>query len=224
MSENISIENANQEMENKKQKMIELEQNIEIKKEARLILSLYEETETNIKESSKAKATKDVVGKNFENTLQKIIKIINPSLECELRTKNKDFGFTADNTITKNGKIVMICEYKGHYLDSCFLERALIGIAKTIVNFLEQNMEIPLFEICSFTTYKLYYQKFEETLNIFRDDIKHYMREKVVYNTFCDSDRIKSKNWFKKGVDNHPYVNNVSIYKIIHYIKYIRSL
>jgi len=112
-------------------------------------------------------------------------------------------AFNADGYIYgKNDKLLVIEEAKGHYVDSCFLERALGSFAKQIRAFLKNGWtekEIPYFVLSSTTTYRGYEKKFEEYLDIFLDanPIKQLIRRKVRYFTVTPSDRIKPAGWFQ---------------------------
>ena len=101
------------------------------------------------------KALKDIVGEEFETHRKRIWEYFGFSV-----TKDKHNAcFSVDWTIkNKKGEIVAFEEDKGHYLDSCFMERALTGFAKTINSYVKNDTKIPHLLIHSFTKYS----KFEE--------------------------------------------------------------
>lgn len=77
------------------------------------------------------KALKDVVGKEFEEHRKRIWEYFGFTVK-----KIKLYPFNPDWCVyDKNGNLIIIEEDKGHYLDSCFMERCLCGIAKTILFF-----------------------------------------------------------------------------------------
>lgn len=78
---------------------------------------------------SQSKALKDVVGKEYENHRR----VIWEGMGFDWRRKLLKSAFNADGYIyNANGKLLVVEEAKGHYVDSCFLERALTGFAKQI--------------------------------------------------------------------------------------------
>jgi len=149
------------------------------------------------------KALKDIVGKEYENHRRVVWESVG-GLTFHKRLLDKSLSaFNADGYIYgKNDKLLVIEEAKGHYVDSCFLERALGSFTKQIRAFLKNGWtekEIPYFVLSSTTTYRGYEKKFEEYLDIFLDanPIKQLIRRKVRYFTVTPSDRIKPAGWFQ---------------------------
>lgn len=164
------------------------------------------------------KALKDVVGIEFEQHRKRIWEYFGFVVK-----KNKNYPFSPDWCIyDKNGILLIVEEDKGHYLDSCFMERGLCGIAKTVLYFKKNNLEIPIFLIHSFTKYKLFDIKFNEDIESRREDIADIMKHNVKYTYLTDTDRISSKKWFKYC--NGCYSNNINISLVINDIKFILSL
>ena len=118
----------------------------------------------------------------------------------------------------------LVTEIKGHYLDSCFLERALVGIVKTINILIKNNKEIPTFEIHSFTTYKLFNKKILDFKEIINDKFSCILDDKLMYTTICSQDRLKKQLWFNKGIYKKCYTTNLNYINIKNHINFIRSI
>lgn len=224
-----------------------------------ILQKLYDETDTythyyikqlylceeEIKEKSKTKALKDVVGKTYEKYMQKIYHhysndeltedILNTIMiganNLRYKGNRKLFGFTPDlvtYSLQGTEDEYLVVEAKGHYMDKCFMERALSGIAKTINNYIKEGKHIPIFEINSFTTYKKYDEILKESLEILHPEIAAIIENRLIYNTICDSDRIKKGEWFKDGrkydTFNHPYLENISLEKVNNHIKFLKNI
>ena len=81
-----------------------------------------------VKTLNKNKALKDCVGKAYENHRKRVWEYFGFKV-----SKDKyDAHFDVDWSITYNGVLIALEEDKGHYVDSCFLERALTGFCKTV--------------------------------------------------------------------------------------------
>ena len=74
------------------------------------------------------KALKDVVGKAFENHRMRVWNHFGFNVSKE----KHGAMFDVDWSITYKGNLIALEEDKGHYVDSCFLERAITGFCKTI--------------------------------------------------------------------------------------------
>ena len=96
------------------------------------------------------KALKDVVGKGYELHRKSVWEYFG----CDVSKEKYGALFDVDWSITHGGKLIAFEEDKGHYLDSCFMERALTGYCKTANAYIKRNEPVPLFIIHSFTKYK----------------------------------------------------------------------
>jgi hypothetical protein len=129
------------------------------------------------------KALKDIVGKKYEEHRRMLWE----SQGFDWRRKLPKSAFTADGYIyDNNGKLLVVEEAKGHYVDSCFLERALVGFVKQIKAFVDAGWtekEMPYFVLSSTATMSNYEEKFEEFLGLFLDanPLKALLRKKVRY-------------------------------------------
>jgi|2_EtaG_2_1085320.scaffolds.fasta_scaffold26264_2 hypothetical protein len=149
--------------------------------------------------SETGKALKDVVGNQYEKHRYRIYRKMHLDPRSEIHDKSLK-AFNADAWVyDQEDNLVIVEEAKGHYVDSCFLERALGSFAKQIKAFLDDGWtekEIPYFIISSPTTYSLFDQKFEEYLSLYLDEnpIKHLLREKVKYFCITSDGRLDRKS------------------------------
>ena len=74
------------------------------------------------------KALKDVIGIAYEKHRERIWKYFG----FEVSKEKNDAMFDIDWCIKYKGELIAFEEDKGHYIDSCFLERALCGFSKTV--------------------------------------------------------------------------------------------
>lgn len=181
---------------------------------------------------SSSKALKDSVGRSYEQHLKRIYAHYNPAIEVKFG-KNTDktrFGFIPDIIITKthddDTTTIGIIEAKGHYVDSCFLERALVGFSKAIN--INNKREIPhkikpILE--SFTTYRLLQSKMEHTMEIINETIAEELTSSFVNNTLCMSDRLHKDKWFNKhDMERSPYIDHVDEDLVKKHIEFIKSI
>ena len=146
------------------------------------------------------KALKDIVGEEYELHRKRVYE----HLGLQPTKEKIEQTYEADIIIrNSNGEVVLIEECKGHYVDSCFLERAVIGFAKVVRLFLNNKKEVPYFIISSPTKYKKYEQKLEETLQILDPQICSILNKKIKYFTILNEDRIKRKGYFP---NKKPYI------------------
>jgi hypothetical protein len=139
--------------------------------------------------------------------------------------KKKNYAeFNVDWSIYYNGNLVGIEEDKGHYVDSCFLDRSLTSYAKTINIYLKNGIKCPKFILHSFTKYKLYTNKCENFYNILQDDIKEQMLNNMIYTTVTLTDRISRNKWYNINNDNNSYMELYELDLIKEDIRMIRSL
>jgi len=153
--------------------------------------------------NGKKKALKDVVGNQYEKHRYRIYRKMHLDPRSEIHDKSLK-AFNADLwAYDEEDNLVIVEEAKGHYVDSCFLERFLGSAAKQIKVFLDAGWtekEIPYFVLSSPTTYSLFNQKFEEYLSLYLDEnpIKRLLREKVRYFCITADGRLDRKS--KQGV------------------------
>ena len=132
------------------------------------------------------KSLKDVVGKAFENHRKRIWE----HFGFEVSKDRYDALFNVDWSITLNGNLIAFEEDKGHYLDSCSLERMLSGFAKTVNSYLHKDISTPILIIHSFTLYSKFNDKKIEDLETRKSSISHEMYNKIMYTTLTKNDRL----------------------------------
>lgn len=170
----------------------------------------------------KNKALKDIVGHFYEEHIKRCYVYYT---NLKVTTKNEDFGFTPDCCmIDDKMNNVLVTEIKGHYLDSCFLERALVGIVKSINILTKKNKKIPIFEIHSFTTYKLFYEKLNDFREIINNNLVSILYDKLIYTTICSRVRLKKEMWFNKDSYKKCYTTNLNLVNIRNHIDVIRQV
>jgi hypothetical protein len=172
----------------------------------------------NVQSQKNTRALKDTVGKVFESHRKTLWE--SHGFVASKGSDHPEIPFNVDLVISNTvGKVVALEEVKGHYLDSCFLERALSGFAKTIN---KEPLDVPLFIIHSFTTYSKFEEKLEEDLATRKRFISNIMREKIVYTSLTSKDRLPSTKWF--GQRDNCYSDNVDDEMMRKDIQFILSL
>lgn len=165
------------------------------------------------------KALKDTIGLAFERHRERIWNYFGFNVsKCKNGAK-----FDIDWCIKYKNQLIAYEEDKGHYLDSCFLERTLSGFCKTINAYKQKNKNPPLLIIHSFTKYKKYCEKLEEDIDTRKPEISDELKKKLVYITLTECDRLPKKKWFTKDYYK-SYSDNASDKLIKKDIKFIRSL
>ena len=194
--------------------MQETQDNVQFYKE-----SLYK-AENDIKSQHEAgKALKDVVGTAFEEHRKRLWE------HFGFRVSKEKHGalFDVDWSITYKGVLIAFEEDKGHYLDSCFMERALTGFSKTVNAYIKKNEPIPLLILHSFTKYKKFNEKLEEDMDTRKTEIRDEIQKKLLYTTLVECDRLPKKKWFSKDLYD-SYSVNASEELILKDIEFIQSL
>ena len=163
------------------------------------------------------KALKDIIGKAYENHRKRIWNHFGFDVSKE------KYGalFYIDWSITFKGKLIAFEEDKGHYVDSCFLERVLSGFCKTINMYKKREKEVPILILHSFTRYNKFDDKLKEDMDTRKYEIKNELLTKLVYTTLIYHDRLPKNKWFSKNLYNCYSVNanNNLILKDIEFIK-----
>lgn len=166
-------------------------------------------------------ALKDVVGAAFENHRKRIWE------QFGFTVSKERFGamFDVDWSIKYGDKLIAFEEDKGHYVDSCFAERAIVGFTKTVNAFLKEKKEVPRLILHSFTRYNKFYEKLEEDMDTRKPEIVDELKKKLVYNTLVSRGRLPKKEWFNKNENRYNcYFSNVEDKLIIEDIIFIQSL
>jgi len=141
------------------------------------------------------KAAKDIVGEQYETFRAEVYK--NYGFDVVKDKKKKTIGgYDADLVIEMNGEVVIIEEAKGHYVDSCFLQRAVMSYAKVIKTYLSQDMIPPYFVLSCPTKMNNFSEVFEDLVTLFRDDIRHYLKTKFTYLPVCAHGRVTRRKYY----------------------------
>jgi hypothetical protein len=165
------------------------------------------------------KALKDVIGAAFENHRKRIWTYFG----FEVSKEKYGALFNVDWSITYNSRLIALEEDKGHYIDSCFMERAISGFCKTVNEYQKKGIQVPILIIHSFTRYKKFSEKLEEDMDTRKPEIIEELQKKLVYTTLVDCDRLAKNKWFSSELYD-CYSPNVNEEFIIKDIEFIRSL
>jgi len=140
------------------------------------------------------KAGKDIVGKKYEDFREAYYE----SMGFEIGNGNKIFGssYNCDTVVMKDGEIVILEEDKGHFVDSCFLGRALANCAEVMYQCIEMNIKPPYFVLSCPTKMNNYEEIMEKRIRIYRKDIQKLINEKFIYLPLCHHGRIPKQKYF----------------------------
>lgn len=146
----------------------------------------------------KKKSGKDIVGAHYENFRSELYKQFGLELS---KKKKKIFGssYNADLAIEKNGKIILVEEDKGHYVDSCFLKRAVGNFAEVVSNCIDKKVNVPYFVLSCSTKMRNFNNIFDSYIKIYREDIQKEIKEKFLYFPLCENGRIDAKKYFQSN-------------------------
>ena len=167
----------------------------------------------------KGKALKDVVGKAYEQHRKRVWEYF----EFDVSKDKHHAMFNVDWSIRYKGVLIAFEEDKGHYMDSCFMERALTGFSKTVNAYIKKKEPIPVLILHSFTKYKNFDEKLEEDMDTRKTEIRNEIQKKLVYTTLVECDRLSKKKWFSKELYN-CYSVNANEELILKDIEFIQSL
>jgi len=140
------------------------------------------------------KAGKDIVGARYEEFRESYYE----NMGFEIGNGNKIFGssYNCDTVVMKDGEIVILEEDKGHFVDSCFLGRALANCAEVMYQVIEMDIKAPYFVLSCPTKMNNYEEIMRKRLRIYREDIQELIKEKFVYLPLCHHGRIPKQRYF----------------------------
>ena len=141
------------------------------------------------------RAGKDIVGAEYEKYREKFYS----KLGFEIGSGNKVFGtnYNCDLAVLQNSKIVILEEDKAHYVDNCFLTRALANAAEVMNSCINNDYEPPWFILSCATKMNNFQDIFEKRVCLFREDIQEFIREKFVYFPMCKHNRVRANKYFQ---------------------------
>ena len=171
------------------------------------------------------KAPKDIVGEEYEAHRKRIWEYFGFIVIKE----KYEASFNVDLSILYNSRLIAFEESKGHYLDSCFHERAISGFCKTINAYLKKKQEVPLLIINSFVRYNKFDEKLNEDMETRSDIIKEKIKEKLKYTYLLElinGSRISKKDWMasKESTQTDSYSRYACDQLILDDIAFIKSL
>ena len=88
-------------------------------------------------------------------------------------------------------------EDKGHYIDSCFLGRAISNAAEIFSECLDKGIEIPFFVISSPTKMNNYDSICDRRFKLYREDIVTLLKSKFLYFPLSENGRIPKEKYFE---------------------------
>jgi len=141
------------------------------------------------------RAGKDIVGAEYEKHREKLY----TKLGFEVTSGKKVFGtnYDCDTAVELNGKTVILEEDKAHYVDNCFLTRALSNVAEVMFSCVNNDYDPPWFILSCATKMNNFQEIFEKRVCLFREDLQELIREKFLYFPMCQHGRINKKNYFQ---------------------------
>lgn len=141
------------------------------------------------------RAGKDIVGAEYEKHREKFY----TKLGFEVTSGKKVFGtnYDCDTAVELNGKTVILEEDKAHYVDNCFLTRALSNVAEVMFTCVNNDYDPPWFILSCATKMNNFQEIFEKRVCLFREDLQELIREKFLYFPMCQHGRINKKNYFQ---------------------------
>ena len=135
------------------------------------------------------KAGKDIVGEQYEIMRKEFYEKCGLNTVVDRKLK-RIAGYDAD-TMIKTREGLVLEEDKAHYVDSCFLQRAISSHAKVIFHYLNEDKKPPLFILSCPTKMKNFEQVFGSSIRLYRDDIKHYLENSFhECNYFSGRERV----------------------------------
>ena len=140
------------------------------------------------------KAGKDIVGKKYEDFREDYYE----SMGFEIGNGKKIFGtsYDCDTVVMKDGEVVILEEDKAHYVDSCFLGRALANCAEVMSQVLELDIAAPYFVLSCSTKMNNFQEIFDNRVRLYREDIQELIKEKFVYLPLCQHGRVQKSKYF----------------------------
>ena len=142
------------------------------------------------------KAGKDIVGEKYEDFREILYRSIDG---VEIGNGKKIFGssYDCDTVVKKNGKIVILEEDKAHYVDSCFLGRALSNCAEVMDKCIDDGRVPPKFVLSCSTKMNNFQEIFDNRIRLYREDIQKLIKENFVYLPLCEHGRISKTKYFQ---------------------------
>jgi len=141
------------------------------------------------------KAGKDIIGEQYESFRRSYYQ----SCGFTIGNGKKVFGssYNCDTVVKKGDKVLILEEDKGHYIDSCFLGRAISNAAEIFSECLDKGIEIPFFVISSPTKMNNYDSICDRRFKLYREDIVTLLKSKFLYFPLSENGRIPKEKYFE---------------------------
>jgi hypothetical protein len=164
------------------------------------------------------KAGKDIIGEQYES----FRRMYYQSCGFTIGNGKKVFGssYNCDTVVKKGDKVLILEEDKGHYIDSCFLGRAISNAAEIFSECLDKGIEIPFFAISSPTKMNNYDSICDRRFKLYREDIVTLLNSKFLYFPLSENGRIPKEKYFE--TENSCF--NLSDELILNQNKFIETL
>ena len=167
--------------------------NINIENIAQLFKETYYEPSYKDWRLNKSKAGKDVIGEHYEAFRNALY--TNAGYQV---ARKRIATYNPDLLIYKNNQLVLIEEAKGHYVDSCFLKRAIGNYAECILHYMDRNETPPRFCLSCPTSMKNYESIRDKYVRIYEKSIQDCIKENFSYISLCEHGRINKEQYFTK--------------------------
>ncbi len=158
-----------------------------------------------------SKAKKDIVGDHYESWKEKWIRSyshldIATATEIEEIKERYKGVFNADIYIVnaETRELLALEEDKGHYVDKCFLKRALSNAIETITISMMEGFKVPDFILSCPTKYGEVKNIVEFSRNYLQPEVFNLLKDKFKYFPLCDHGRV-GRNSYLKDLEN-PFV------------------
>lgn len=164
------------------------------------------------------KAGKDIIGEQYESFRRSYYQ----SCGFTIGNGKKVFGssYNCDTVVKKGDKVLILEEDKGHYIDSCFLGRAISNAAEIFSECLDKGIEIPFFVISSPTKMNNYDSICDRRFKLYREDIVTLLKSKFLYFPLSENGRIPKEKYF----ETEDSCFNLSDELILNQNKFIETL
>ena len=164
---------------------------------ARFLYSkFYNQVYKRVKVNKEKKAFKDIVGEEYQNMRLEFWK--NEGFQVESQYEYQ--GITCDTAVFKEGRLLLLEEDKGSYLDGTFLSRAVSDATKIFNECIKQGMnieDIPYYVISCPTSMTNFDSSVDSQLETIKDDIVSVFTTKFLYLPLSKEQRVTPKKYFK---------------------------
>jgi len=196
VNKDISASNKGTKISHALPQIVKFEEKIDNSSPLHIYKELYERFYNKVYElkKEKKKALKDIVGAQYNEMRAKFWE----SQGFEVKKEFIHCGVKCDLGIFWNGKLVVVEEDKGSYLDKTFLARAISDAADIFYDAIEKKLsDVPNFLVSSPTTYTNYQEVLEIKFKPFQSAVSKLMNEKFLYMPLSNSNRVPQEKYFK---------------------------